>query len=288
VYVRILDRNVLVECADAVLYQIIASIFSGFAAGAIDRHPDLRYAISIDAATSMLCLARPRGDILRAQDYGDVVFLLEKDLTIELQRARSDLYFLHAAAISRDSNAWVLAADSGSGKSTLTWVLLHHGLRYLSDELAPVDLEHLRILPYPRALGLKRAVPAYPSPATAINFGQACYIPLPVLPETANGDSVRLAGVFFVSHHPENQEPRVVPVSSAEASARLYTVALNALAHADRGLQAAVRIAESVPCFALASADLGATAVLVRSMMDESGLWRQPDDQREPSSTTAS
>jgi hypothetical protein len=269
VHIRILDRNVVIQCTDPRLHRIIAVMFRGFPAGSPGREPDLQYSICTDAATGALNLARAGRPTLHAHDDVQLMHLLDKDITIELQRARKELYFLHAAAISRNGNAWLLASASGGGKSTLTWALLHHGLGYLSDELAPIDLHRMRILPYPRALILKQVLPAYPPPPSAIRLDSICYI-APSFPDAANGNSTRLAGVFFVSRHPAHDEPRISRVSPPEAAARMYTVALNALAHACHGLEAAVHIAESVPCFALASADLMATSILVRSVMDQS------------------
>jgi len=74
-----------------------------------------------------------------AMGVDDLLYYLEKDVTVEIQQRRPDLLFMHAAAVEWRGTAVVLAADSGSGKSTTTWALLHHGVRYLSDELAAID-----------------------------------------------------------------------------------------------------------------------------------------------------
>ena len=59
----------------------------------------------------------------------------------------------------RLGHMWVLG-KTGAGKSTTAWGLLHHGFSYLSDELAPIDLETLEVLPYRHALCLKRRPPS--------------------------------------------------------------------------------------------------------------------------------
>jgi hypothetical protein len=61
-------------------------------------------------------------------------------------------------------------------------------------------------------------------------------------------------------------------VSAGEASARLYSNALNQFAHPDAGLDAVIRIAEMVPGFVLETADLASTCALVCSTLD--GLKR--------------
>ena len=45
--------------------------------------------------------------------------------------------------------------------------------------------------------------------------------------------------------------PAVRPMRPAEACVRLYENALNALSHSDYGLEAVLRIAERVRCFAV-------------------------------------
>jgi hypothetical protein len=64
-------------------------------------------------------------------------------------------FLLHAAALADDrGRATLLAAPSGHGKSSLTLELLDRGLRFLSDDYAPLDPATGEIHPYPRALGL--------------------------------------------------------------------------------------------------------------------------------------
>lgn len=200
-------------------------------------------------------------------DADDLLFALEKDITVELQKERPDLYFLHAAALDWKGKAYLLAADSGSGKSTTTWALLHHGFSYLSDELSAIDLETMRVFPYPHALCLKQRPPDYPLPAATIDLGRTLHVPVGSLPARAVTEPLPLGGVFLVKYRADLKAPELRSISSAEAGARLYLTALNALSHPHRGLDAAVRIAERVPCFAIHSAGLPATCALIRSAL---------------------
>jgi hypothetical protein len=75
--------------------------------------------------------------------------------------------------------------------------------------------------------------------------------------------------VFLVKYRPDLSSPRLRAISAAEAGARLYLTALNALSHPNRGLDAVVAIAEHVPCFAIDSGDLPATCALIRSAMEQ-------------------
>jgi hypothetical protein len=200
-----------------------------------------------------------------AQDLGELLFMLEKDLVIALQLRRPELLHLHAAALEFQGRAWLLAGDSGAGKSTTTWGLLHHGFRYLSDELAAVDLHTRSVHAYAHALCLKRRPPAiYPFPdAQVLDLGRTLHVPVAALPAPVADAPCPLAGLIFVRHDPSLHAPVLRALHSAEGGARLYVTTLNALAHAQHGMDAVVNLAASVPSWSLGTAELDATCRLV-------------------------
>jgi hypothetical protein len=230
--------------------------------------PDLSY--SVDYSETSSSIIREGQSDLHAQDPDELLFLLEKDITVELQKRRSDLYFLHSAALEWNGKACLLAAEAGSGKSTTAWALLHHGFRYLSDELSPVDPDTMQVFPYPHALCLKQVPPPeYPLPAETIDLGRTLHVPVRSLPSEVIPGPRPLGAAFLVKYRPELSAPELHAISSAEASARLYLTALNALSHPNHGLDAVLRIAEHVPCFAIHSAGLSATCALIRSALGD-------------------
>ncbi len=201
----------------------------------------------------------------RAEDLGDLLYLLDKSITLELQGARKDLCFVHGGAVvTPDGRVVVLTAASGSGKSTATWALLHHGFGYLSDELAPIDPGSLQIFSYPHALCLKRRPPApYLLPAEALITSRSLHIPVVGMPAP-----VRLAAIFFVDHrYPENQ-PIVSELNPARAAMHLYANTLNPLAHRNDGLDAVAGITQNVPSYNLNTARLGAACEALRAMFE--------------------
>jgi len=231
--------------------------------------PDLHYRVAQGTRPETISIACQGRAVHENADRADLLFLLEQDITVELQRRRADLFFLHAAAVEWQGIALLLVAESGSGKSTTTWGLLHHAFQYLSDELSPVDLNTMRVFPYPHALCLKRDPPAtYALPQSAIRLGRTIHLPVDALPSPAVLEPRALAGVFLVTYRPDIRAPDLRSIGRAEASARLYVGALNALAHPNQGLQAAVNISQHVPCFALSSSDLSATCALMCTTVD--------------------
>jgi hypothetical protein len=204
-----------------------------------------------------------------ASDESDLLYLLEKELTVWLQRRRPDLLFLHAAALERGGQAYVFVAESGSGKSTTAWGLLHHGFRYLSDELAPVDPKRLVVHAYPHAICLKQApsVSGFELPYPTLNLGRTLHIPVASIPCAVVARPQPLGAVFLIRYDPELLEPTAESLRPAEAAARLYPHVLNALAHEDKGLSTALTLARTVPCFMLRTARLDRTCLLASSLV---------------------
>ena len=178
----ILGQRVHVDCPDPWLRHVVTANFAAMTTAIDGVVPDLHYRVAKGTTRETISLVCQGRAIHEDADRDDLLFLLEKDITVELQRRRADLLFLHAAAIEWQGTALLLAAESGSGKSTTTWGLLHHGFQYLSDELSPVDLNTMRVFPYPHALCLKQdPPPPYALPASAIRLGRTIHVPVDTL-----------------------------------------------------------------------------------------------------------
>jgi hypothetical protein len=259
---RILDVNVAVNCPAEELQTIVEGHWGHLASG--EPRAELTYCVSRTEPTSPISIARSGQETKWTSDEGQFLYELEGDVTVELQLIRRDLFFLHAAVAEVGGKAYLFVAESGGGKSTTLWGLLHHGWRYMSDELAPLALSSLRVHAYQRALCLKSPPPQpYPLPPETISTPRTLHVPVQYLPAVSQQDSCPLMAVYFVKYCPDADRPSIRALSAAESSARLYANALNPLAHPNAGLDGAVQIAKSIPGFALESADLAATCDLV-------------------------
>ena len=262
----ILGQRVRIDCVVPAVRTLLTANFGAMAVSDFDEPPDLQ--CTVKCTGRAYSIAREGQDPLTAEGLSDLLFLLEKDVIVELQKRRSELLFLHSAAVEWGSKAYLFAAEAGNGKSTTTWALLHHGFRYLSDELSPIDLDSLTVLPYPHALCLKQSPPVpYELPEQAFHLGRTIHVPAEFLPGPAASAPRPIGAVFLITHRPGLDVPELRELRPAEASAHLYVTALNVLAHPNHGLDAVVRVAEHAPCFALDSADLSSTCALIRSVV---------------------
>ncbi|MGH7802422.1 MAG: hypothetical protein ACREOW_17645 [Thermodesulfobacteriota bacterium] len=64
-------------------------------------------------------------------------------------------FILHAGVVSWKDRGIILCGDMNSGKSTLTLSLARNGFKFLSDEIAFIDLESFEVAPFPRAMGFR-------------------------------------------------------------------------------------------------------------------------------------
>ena len=268
---RILGRVIRISCGDPLPFDLLAQTYGSMLCGNAAK-ADLEYVVEGDHERGFR-ITRAGSEPLRAREDGEFLFRFEKDMTIELQRRRRDLYFIHAAAVEFGGKAALLAGPSGEGKSTITWGLLHYGFRYLSDELAAVSLHTMRVHPYAHALCLKEEPPAYPLPLQILRTSRTLHVPVRLLPSPTLSQPLPITAICFLERCPDLSTV-IESISSGEAAARLFAQALNPLAHPQDGLLAAIAIARKVPCFRLRSADLLSTCDLLRTTLSSPPVGR--------------
>lgn len=265
---RILGQRIKVRCDDELCRGLLLANYAAFQEAGDGA--DLEYSVRRHTAGGF-CIAC--GDETVFEETSDealqylVVYLLEKLITIDLQKLRTDLYFVHSSVLERRGRAIMIVAESGTGKSTTAWALLRHGFRYISDELAPIDPASLTVHPYPHALCLKAQPPApYHLPEGTIRTEKTLHIPVAKLPAPAIMQSKPLRALIFLQRDANVSLPTLAEISPAQAGARLYANTLNALAHPGSGLDVAIRIASAVPAFTLNAGELRATCELIADL----------------------
>ena len=193
------------------------------------------------------------GNSLICRDLADLIYVVEKTLTIELQHRRPELFFLHAAVVSENGRCIVTSGESGAGKSTLCWDLCNAGFKYMSDELAPLDLDTMQVEAYPHAICLKRITAHMPAfPKETIRTESTMHIPVEAIPGGVERIPATINMIVFLEKPESSAAPRLTKVPRSEAAARLYSNGLNQLAHERDGLQAATKLAAAADCFTLA------------------------------------
>jgi hypothetical protein len=259
------------RCADDETSTLIRSVFAGLLVPP-STFPSAIRQYNIDRCFPNAFRVSDGTDSLSLDDAEGLLFHLDKEMTLTLQRQRRDLFFLHAATVAWEGRVAVLSAFSGTGKSVLTLVSLDYGLEYLSDELAPIDLDRLTVQPYPHALCLK-SPPPFPHffPHGTLQQGGRFHVPVEALPKVARCEALPLAAVIFLQRDGRRFDG-LRPMTSATAVARLMAHALNPLAHPGYGLDAAVALSRAVPCFELDVLDLRSASAAIKSFLADGKL----------------
>lgn len=255
-----------IACDDARARRVLEANFGALArpAGGAAEPPGWAYVVRRTGAGETFSLSCRQEPPLLLEGLDDLLHALEQDLVVSLQHRRPEWLFLHAAVLERGGRGYLLAGDSGSGKSTTAWGLLHHGLAYLSDELAPIEPDSLQVHAYPHALCMKREPPpAFALPPHGVQrLGRTLHVPVDRLPGGLGPDRCTVAAIILVDHDRSLAAPTLRRLGPAEAGARLYTAALNALAHPADGLDVVLGIASRVDCWRLETADLARSCAL--------------------------
>lgn len=248
---EVLNQRVSFSTDDAEIADVLLDVFGAFKTD-FREVPDLSLGAGRQGAGFRVRTGC--GAVRDCPTLSDLVYVVDKDLTVEVQLRRPDLLFVHAAVLRCGPDAVMLAGDSGSGKSTTAWGLTRLGFAFMSDELAPIDPRTRVVEPYPRALGLKRVPAGLELPPNARRLERTIHVPVAELGVPCVAGRAPLAKVFFVRHDPQAQAARVVALSPAETAARLYVLSLNALAHPAAGLDAVARVAAGVRGYLLTTA----------------------------------
>jgi hypothetical protein len=228
---------------------------------------DLEYSVGRNGETDGF-FVRKNGNARHAKGIAQFLYLFDKDLSIELQQRRADLFFVHGAVLEHGGEAFVITAPSGTGKSTTAWALVEEGFGYLSDELAPIDPRSGQVHPYPHAVGLKTPPPApYRLPTETLVTETGMHVPVGLLRGRTVTEPLPVRAIFFLRRLPPAQPPVVHALDVAASAAYLMANALNALAHPGEGLDSAIRIASQATCYALQASDLRATCELVKTTL---------------------
>ena len=270
-YLKILGVDIKVSCLDQQSVEIISKGFGGLMFPAkSETCAALTYTLGkSDGYNGFMVHRDGESKEYFETDY-EFLYFFEKDMTMELQKIRNDLFVIHSAALEYKERACLLVAESGGGKSTTTWALLNNGFNYLSDELASIDTQTMEVHPYPHALCLKKEPPEpFGFPHGTLHTAHTKHIPTENIPAKIINCGIRLVAVFFVKYHPDADSPAITAVSSGQASARIYANTLNLLGHPRHGLDAAVEIGSSCTCFDLKTADLQATCNVIKQKMDK-------------------
>jgi HprK-related kinase A len=179
-----------------------------------------------------------------------------------VDRARADFLLLHAAVAATEHGALLLPAGSGGGKSTLVAGLMSGGWRYLSDEVAALELCSGLVAAFPRSVSLKlggrQAVrsgyPAAPLIAGGRRFGRERIWYLPPPPDAVPASPLPVRWIVLPSYRAG--ETVLSPLRRSEVLPALLAQSFNLGRFGAAGIERLVRVVAGATCYRLTSGDL--------------------------------
>lgn len=197
-----------------------------------------------------------------------------------------DYCLVHAGVVGRAQQALVLPAPSGAGKSTLVTALALSGYHYLSDEIAVIDRDSLRIWPFPKSVGLRphsshilsREYPRWETDvgdiwivphALGTVVSPACWLP------AGPAESLEVTHIVFPQWEPGRTSSELRPLRRSEALLKLLAQRYGLAEGRDFGsfAMAMTEFVRRARCYALRVGTLRSAVVCIDRLLagDEPG-----------------
>lgn len=186
--------------------------------------------------------------------------LIEWGINLRIMETRNKYLQFHAASLSHQGRGFIFAGDSGCGKSTLAAMLIARGWRYFCDEFAIVDVDALRLRPFPKALCIKAG--AYPLVhKLGLRFarrrdyvkafkGRVGYVnPHAAGPDTIAEPACIRAVVF--PRYCADVKPQLRKIQRTRAALRLFRQCFNRDRFPDSALPIIIKLVSHAECFEL-------------------------------------
>ena len=225
---------------------------------------------SLEHAAGELVLVRTQtGYLLKtANDFSfegipisELLPLLKDEVRLQLMRSRPDLLWLHAGVVAKSGRALLLAGTSGQGKSMLTTSLSEIGWRFLSDDVAPIEMSDDVVLPFLQT-PVRRLHPG--REVTREELGTLHRVPVKVRSENLHRQPIPIGAVVFITYE-SGEQARLQELDNGPAAMELLRNATNFFDHRAAAVFRAAGLAVRVPMYKLV---YGATADAVSLLCD--------------------
>jgi hypothetical protein len=214
-----------------------------------------------------------------AATLSDMLIVVNRSVVRAFMRARTDLVWLHAAAVEQAERALVLVAPWGRGKSALSASLLGLQWKYLSDDIVPVDAATLAVHPFPKTLRIREHADG---PLDREDLARLAKRERPLRRDEIAVQPATCGGVVFPQFGWDARN-HLSPCRAPLAVLELLPGCLSFAHHPDTALRFAGVLAVSVPAFHLSFHDSRVAAELLTEQfgLSPAGAGRRANrDQR--------
>jgi hypothetical protein len=272
--VRALDFSFEIFSRDPVVISFMEA-----ALGAFERYPS-------EPAHHYWVVDSPGGEFLsyslwldgtllgKTGNLNSLLQVLLSDLNQQIVKFSGKYLLIHAAAVSSADCGMLLPAPHNSGKSTLAAGLVSNGWKYLSDEIAAIDFETLKILPCPKSLsiggGSKTVLASLGSriPREILDHVDPEHewpVPSLAIRPDSIAESCPMRVIMFPDYQPEGPTA-AEEISRGDALGLLLNHCFNFDAHGRRALKLLGEMLESCSCYKLRLTNLQDACRLIETV----------------------
>jgi hypothetical protein len=249
-------------------HRVARRLFSKLYTDFSESHPNGNFAEAVlEQRDSGFCWAIEEKSNTEP-DLSKALWALEAALCETIIRSQPRFIAVHAASVVAGKSAALLAGRSGAGKSTLSIALGRRGLAVASDDVTLVDPQTLQVFPIPRCFHLDSQSVGLLQ-ADGLCFPQAWRRWSFMAPSDFGVHRTLqcLAKTVIFVFGPRTETPRIVQISQAEMTARLFSeTGLGPLDNVET-LQVLSRLAAGACCYTLTPGPLSETADLVAELI---------------------
>ena len=217
--------------------------------------------------------------IFQTSDNAELLLKLLDFILEDFIESTKDHLLLHSAVLVKRRKAIVLPAGSNSGKTTLSLALLKDEFKYISDEVAAVNIYNLKASGFPRAMMIKdKTLSLFPSLQREIRCYkfqfrnsrdvQKAHLGIPGERKTAPlKQSFPITAIVFPKYNPDGVTT-LTELKPSEALVNLMRCSFNHLRLNEIGFRSAAKIARKIKCYFLEVNDLTKACELINDLIE--------------------
>jgi hypothetical protein len=176
-------------------------------------------------------------------------------------------HLLHGAAVTWHNDGIILAGASGQGKSSLSLALVKHGFKFLSDDIAGLNLTTQTVEPFPRSLNLRQR--GLPILRHLLKVKEITHGPIDIEALFPNSlcSTSPLRHLFLLKGI--QSQPKIKPIPKRQAIWQALQLSHTPVTHPAKMLWQLAPLFNQIHCYELIVGELDPTAVLIRHWLEE-------------------